>query len=184
MLVEITAEAYGLEIDLLYATPLNFTGSPIYRRAACYLHPDTALLLARASELARNLGLRLRLFDAFRPAEAQWILWRHLPDPAYIADPRRGSPHSMGAAVDLTLIEADSGRALDMGTGFDDMRPLSWHGDTGVSARAQRNRALLLGLMTAAGFDYFRNEWWHYQLFKPRGRYPVLSDSVLPVGLM
>jgi D-alanyl-D-alanine dipeptidase len=184
MLVEINAEAYGLEIDLLYATSLNFTGSPIYRRAACYLHPDTALLLAGASELARNLGLRLKVFDAFRPAEAQWVLWRHLPDPAYIADPRRGSPHSMGAAVDLTLVEADSGRALDMGTGFDDMRPPSWHGDTSVSAAAQRNRALLLGLMTAAGFDHFRNEWWHYQLFKPRGRYPVLSDSVLPVGLM
>ena len=184
MLVEITPETYGLEIDLLYATRLNFTGSPIYRRAACYLHPDTALLLARASELARNLGLRLRLFDGFRPAEAQWVLWRHLPDPAYIADPRLGSPHSMGAAVDLTLVEAANGRALDMGTDFDDMRPLSWHGDTGVSATAQRNRALLLGLMTAAGFDYFRNEWWHYQLYKPRGRYPVLSDSVLPVGLM
>ena len=184
MLVEITSESYGLEIDLLYATPLNFTGRPIYRRAGCYLHPDTALLLARAAELARGLGVRLRVFDAFRPAEAQWVLWRHLPDPAYIADPRRGSPHSMGAAVDLTLVDAASGRALDMGTGFDDMRPLSWHGDTSISAGAQRNRALLLGLMTAAGFDFFRNEWWHYQLFKPRGRYPVLSDSVLPVGLM
>jgi D-alanyl-D-alanine dipeptidase len=184
MLVEITPEAYGLEVDLLYATPFNFTGRPIYRRAACYLHPDTALLLARAAELARGLGVRLRVFDGFRPAEAQWVLWRHLPDPAYIADPRRGSPHSMGAAVDLTLIEADSGRALDMGTGFDDMRPLSWHGDTSISVEAQRNRALLLGLMTAAGFDFFRNEWWHYQLFKPRGRYPVLSDTVLPIGLM
>jgi D-alanyl-D-alanine dipeptidase len=90
----------------------------------------------------------------------------------------------MGAAVDLTLVDAEDGRALDMGTGFDDMRPASWHGDTTVSADAQRNRALLLGLMTAAGFDFFRNEWWHYQLFKPRGRYPVLSDSVLGIGLM
>ena len=134
MLVEITSESYGLEIDLLYATSLNFTGRPIYRRAGCYLHPDTALLLARAAELARGLGVRLRVFDAFRPAEAQWVLWRHLPDPAYIADPRRGSPHSMGAAVDLTLVEAESGRALDMGTGFDDMRPLSWHGDTSISS--------------------------------------------------
>jgi D-alanyl-D-alanine dipeptidase len=184
MLVEITPQEYGVEIDLLYATPLNFTGRPIYRRAACHLHPDTATLLARASDMAQRLGFRLKVFDAFRPAEAQWILWRHMPDPNYIADPRRGSPHSMGAAVDLTLIDARDGRALDMGTGFDDMRAISWHGDTTVSAEAQRNRALLLGLMTAAGFDFFRNEWWHYQLFKPRGRYPVLSDSVLDVGLM
>ena len=184
MLVEITEEGSGVEIDLLYATADNLTGSAIYRRAACYLHRDTAELLARAVDLAAPLGLRLKIYDAFRPAEAQWVLWRHLPDPLYIADPRRGSPHSMGAAVDLTLVAADSGRVLDMGTGFDDMRPLSWHGDTTVSAEAQRNRAILLGIMTAAGFDFYRNEWWHYQLFKPRGRYPVLSDSVLAQGMM
>lgn len=184
MLVEITSESHGVDIDLVYATKRNFTGTPIYRRADCWLHPDTAAMLLRAADLAHRLGLRLRVLDAFRPAEAQWVLWRHLPDPDYIADPRRGSPHSMAAAVDVTLIDAESGRELEMGTGFDDMRPLSWHGDTGVAPAAQRNRAILLGLMTAAGFDFYRNEWWHYQLFKPRGRYPVLSDSVLRAPMM
>lgn len=183
-LIEITERAYAVEIDLAYAGANNFTGRPIYRRADCYLHADTALLLERAVALAGPLGLRLKILDAFRPAEAQWRLWDHLPDPAYIADPARGSPHSMGAAVDLTLIEADSGAQLDMGTGFDDMRPLSWHGSTDISPLAQRNRALLLGLMTAAGFDFYRNEWWHYQLFSPRGRYPVLGDSALARPMM
>ncbi len=183
-LVEITPGGYGVEIDIAYATARNFTGRPVYRRAACYLHADTSELLRRAVELAAPLGYRLKIFDAFRPAEAQWKLWEYCPDPDYIADPRRGSPHSMGAAVDVTLIDAKSGRELDMGTGFDDMRPLSWHGDTSVPVQAQRNRVTLLGVMTAAGFDFFRNEWWHYQLFKPRGRYPVLSDSVLSEGMM
>jgi len=183
-LVEITPDGYGVEIDIAYATVRNFTGRPVYRRAACYLHADTAGLVRRAVELAAPLGYRLKIFDAFRPSEAQWKLWEHCPDPDYIADPRRGSPHSMGAAVDLTLVDTTSGRELDMGTGFDDMRPASWHGDTSVAVQAQRNRATLLGLMTAAGFDFFRNEWWHYQLFKPRGRYPVLSDSVLSEGMM
>lgn len=184
MLVEIRPDAYDVTIDLLYATTRNFTGEQVYRRPGCYLHADTAALLARAAALAAPLGLQLKVFDAFRPAEAQWVLWRHLPDPDYIADPRRGSPHSMGAAVDLTLIDRASVRELDMGTGFDDMRPLSWHGNTEVSAAAQRNRLLLLGIMTSAGFDFYRNEWWHYQLFKPRGRYPVLSDSVLKERMM
>lgn len=183
-LLEITEDAYAVEIALAYATANNFTGEQIYRRADCYLHPDTAALLARAVDLAAALGLRLRILDAFRPAEAQWRLWDHLPDPAYTADPVRGSPHSMGAAVDLTLIDSATGVALEMGTGFDDMRPLSWHGCTAVSPEAQRNRAILLGLMTAAGFDFYRNEWWHYQLFSPRGRYPVLSDSVLARSMM
>ena len=64
------------------------------------------------------------------------------------------------------------------------MRPASWHGATDVAVQAQRNRTTLLGLMTAAGFDFFRNEWWHYQLSQPRGRYPVLSDSVLSESMM
>lgn len=183
-LIEITPDAFKVECDLVYATANNFTGRPVYGRAGCYLHADTAALLLTAVSLAAELGYRLRIFDAFRPAEAQWRLWEHLPDPTYLADPRRGSPHSMGAAIDLTLVDAASGEPLDMGTGFDDMRPLSWHASTAVPAAAQRNRALLLGVMTAAGFDFYRNEWWHYQLFSPRGRYPVLSDSVLAVPMM
>ena len=183
-LIEITPEAFGVECDLVYATASNFTGKAVYRRDACYLHADTAALLRQAVTLAVELGYRLRILDAFRPAEAQWRLWEHLPDPTYLADPARGSPHSMGAAIDLTLVDVATGEALDMGTGFDDMRPLSWHCCAAVPAPAQRNRVLLLGIMTAAGFDFYRNEWWHYQLFKPRGRYPVLSDSVLPEPMM
>ncbi len=183
-LIEITPSEFGVECDLVYATPRNFTGKPVYRRAACYLHADTAALLQTAVSLAEELGYRLRILDAFRPAEAQWRLWEHLPDPTYLADPSRGSPHSMGAAIDLTLVDAGTGDALEMGTGFDDMRPLSWHASTAVPPAGQRNRALLLGIMTAAGFDFYRNEWWHYQLFSPRGRYPVLSDSVLATPMM
>jgi len=183
-LVPISPDSFGVDIDLVYATERNFTGGVIYRHPRCYLHADTAALLQRAVALAAPLGLRLKILDAFRPAEAQWVLWRHWPDPDFISDPRRGSPHSMGAAVDLTLVDVGSGAELDMGTGFDDLRPASFHGHTDISAEAQRNRHLLLGLMSATGFDFFRNEWWHYQLFKPRERYPVLSDSVLAEPMM
>jgi D-alanyl-D-alanine dipeptidase len=179
-LVPIDAEAFGVEVALAYATPDNFTGRPVYRaEAGCWLHADAAPLLARAVALAGALGLRLRVLDAFRPSEAQWALWNHTPDPGFLADPRRGSPHSMGAAVDLTLVEAASGAALDMGTGFDAFTPLSHHGCLDIAPAAQRNRHLLMGIMTTAGWDFYRNEWWHYQLFAPHGRYPVLSDSVL-----
>jgi D-alanyl-D-alanine dipeptidase len=183
-LVEITPEAYDVELDIVYATDRNFTGQPIYRRAACYLHPDAAQLLRRAVELAAPLGYRLRVFDGFRPTEAQWTLWRHFPNPDYIADPRVGSPHARGVAVDLTLVDAETGGQLDMGTPFDDLGPSSWHGDTAIPPHAQRNRHILLGIMTAAGFDFFRNEWWHYQLFDAGSRYPLLPDSALADGLL
>lgn len=182
-LVEIAPPAYDVEIDIAYATANNFTGRPVYARSGCYLHEDAALCLSTAIVLARPLGLRFKIFDAFRPAEAQWVLWNHTPDPDFLADPRRGSPHSMGAAVDLTLIDRQ-GQELDMGTAFDAFTPLSHHGRTDISIDAQRNRALLLGLMTAAGWDFYRNEWWHYQLFSPRGKYPVYGDDALPQPMM
>jgi D-alanyl-D-alanine dipeptidase len=174
--------ADGVEIALAYATAANFTGKPVYRRAHCYLHPEAAATLARAVALAGAQGYRLKILDAFRPAEAQWLMWNHSPDPEFLADPRRGSPHSRGVAVDLTLVD-DCGRELDMGTGFDAFTPLSHHASLGVSPAAQANRFTLLGIMTAAGWDFYRNEWWHYQLFESR-RFPLLSDSALAEGLL
>ncbi|MCZ6721292.1 MAG: D-alanyl-D-alanine dipeptidase [Alphaproteobacteria bacterium] len=181
-LVEIVPPAFDVDIRLAYAGPENFTGKAVYRRAACYLHADATALLKEALTLAQALGLGLRIYDAFRPVEAQWALWNHTPDPDYLADPRRGSPHSRGVAVDLTLIRPD-GTALEMGTPFDALEPLSRHARTELSAEAQRNRHLLLGIMTSAGWDFYRNEWWHYQLFEPR-RYPLLSDEAAGTRLM
>jgi zinc D-Ala-D-Ala dipeptidase len=181
-LVIIAPPAYGIALSIAYATSDNFTGKPVYARPACYLHPDAAAALAKAIVLAKALGLGIRVFDGFRPSEAQWTLWNFRPDPDFLADPRRGSPHSRGVAVDLTLIGTD-GRDLDMGTGFDAFTPLSHHGALDIPADAQRNRHLLLGIMTSAGFDFYRNEWWHYQLFDSR-RYPLLSDADLPQPML
>jgi D-alanyl-D-alanine dipeptidase len=181
-LLPIIAAEHGVDIDLAYATANNFTGRPIYRRARCYLHADAVAALDRAVALAGAQGYRLRIFDAYRPTEAQWVMWNHTTDPEFLADPRRGSPHSRGVAVDLTLLEREGGE-LDMGTGFDAFTPLSHHGSLAISQRAQANRSTLLGIMTAAGWDFYRNEWWHYQLFNSR-QYPLYSDSALPQGLM
>jgi len=181
-LVEIVPPDFDVDLSLAYATAGNFTGRPVYRHAACYLHEDAAAALGRAIDAARALGYRLRLFDALRPTEAQWVLWNHTPDPEFLADPRRGSPHSRGVAVDLTLLGPD-GAALDMGTAFDAFTPRSHHGDTGITVEAQRNRLLLLGLMTQAGWDFYRNEWWHYQLFDAR-RYALIDDKDLPRSMM
>ncbi|MGO8869713.1 MAG: D-alanyl-D-alanine dipeptidase [Alphaproteobacteria bacterium] len=182
ILLPITEESHAVKLALAYGTADNFTGRPIYRRAACYLHPDAAKALARAIEQAAGLGLALKIFDAYRPTEAQWLMWRHTPDPEFLADPRRGSPHSRGVALDLTLVDRAGGE-LEMGTAFDDFTPRSHHGSLEVSRTAQRNRHLLLGIMSAAGWDFYRNEWWHYQLFNAR-RYPLISDTALPQPMM
>ena len=192
VLVAIAPPAFDVETRIVYATDENFTGRPVYRRPGCYLHPDAAALLSHAIVLAAELGLCLKLYDAFRPSEAQWLLWDHTPDPEFLADPRRGSPHSRGVAVDVTLVDvmlvggalADgTGGELDMGSPVDAAGPLARHGCTDIPATAQRNRAILLGLMAAAGWDHYLNEWWHYQMFEPR-RYPVLTDAAAGTAMM
>lgn len=183
-LVEIAPPAFDLDLDLRYATADNVTGRPIYAAdAPAYLLPEAAELLGRAIALAQPLGYRFKIFDAFRPSEAQWRLWNTYPSDEFVADPRRGSPHSRGAAVDLTLLDSD-GRELEMGTGFDSFTPQAHHARTDISLAAQRNRAVLLGIMSAAGWDFFKNEWWHYQLFNARARFPVFSDSALAKSMM
>ncbi|MCH2547014.1 MAG: D-alanyl-D-alanine dipeptidase [Alphaproteobacteria bacterium] len=182
-LVEITEAEHDVSISIAYATANNFTGEPVYvADTRCYLHPEAAECLETAIALARIQGYRIKIFDAFRPSEAQWALWHHSPDPDFLADPRRGSPHSRGVAIDLTLCDA-AGNELDMGTQFDAFTPLSHHGNLGVSPQAQLNRHLLMGIMTTAGWDFYRNEWWHYQLFNSRS-YSLLSEADAPTKIV
>ena len=182
-LIPITTESHDVAIDIKYATTDNFTGKPVYARPGCYLLDEAEVLFRRAIDLARIQGWHFLVFDAFRPSEAQFKMWAHTPDPDFLADPNRGSPHSRGVAIDLTLVETATGEVLDMGTGFDAFTPLSFHGNTEIPGQAQENRYRLLGLMTAAGWDCYLNEWWHYQLFDARS-YDVLPDEVLETSMM
>lgn len=173
---------FDVDLDLRYATADNLTGRPIYARPVCLLHPAAAQRLEVAIGLAGAIGLRLRIFDGYRPPAAQWALWRALPDPVFIADPRTGSTHGRGIAVDLTLAQAD-GTPLEMGTDFDDMAEQACHARTDIPAEAQRNRATLLGIMAAAGWQHYAFEWWHYQLPDQRS-YPLVDDGALGERVM
>jgi D-alanyl-D-alanine dipeptidase len=182
-LIEITPQGFGVEIALAYATADNFTSKPVYaENARCFLHPQAANMLREAVKLAKIQGYGIKIFDAFRPTQAQWKLWEHTPDPDFLADPNRGSPHSRGVAIDLTLLDA-RGKELDMGTIFDAFTPLSHHGNTEISTLAQRNRLLLMGIMSTAGWDFYRNEWWHYQLFNSRD-YALYDDGDCSAPMM
>jgi D-alanyl-D-alanine dipeptidase len=176
-LIHLHPDTHDLIVDLVYATALNVSGQAIYARPLCLIHRDAEVRLREAMRLAATMDLRLKIFDAFRPEEAQWRLWDTAPDQAYVADPRLGSNHTRGIAVDLTLVNAQ-GAELDMGTEFDDMTVLSHHFSQQVSPLAQGNRVLLLKVMQGAGFEPIPHEWWHYAL-PGHEQYPLLDSSRL-----
>lgn len=181
MLKELLAQPH-LQIELAYATTQNFMQRKIYENAKCYLHDMAYKRFMHAFDLVKAMGYGFKVFDAFRPVEAQRELWKICPDPMYVADPERGSSHSRGIAIDLTLIDR-KGTELDMGTPFDDFTVSSHHRATNISPEAQRNRFILLGIMTSSGFDFYEKEWWHYQLYDA-SRYPLLGDQEAPSPLM
>lgn len=176
-LIEITEKKHKLLIDLVYAGPDNFTGAPVYETTHCLLHREAEPHLKKAVELAALAGLKIKLFDGYRPPQAQEVFWKRLPDPRYVADVSQGSNHSRGVAVDLTLVDGN-GKDLEMGTGFDAMVDLSHHFHPGLDPRVQRNRLCLLGIMTEAGFKRIDSEWWHYELPDARS-YPLITESTM-----
>jgi zinc D-Ala-D-Ala dipeptidase len=182
-LIHITPESHGVDLDLVYATDRNLTGKPIYKAAHCLLLEPAEAGLRKAVEVARSIGMTLRIFDAYRPPQAQRVLWDFLPDPTYIADLGLGSNHSRGTAIDLTLLDAN-GEELDMGTGFDAMTVESEHFHPGLPEYVQRNRLLLLGTMHAAGFTHIKSEWWHYELPGSRKLQLIGNSESGPLRLM
>ncbi len=174
VLVQIGEQSHGVVIDLIYASDNNFTGRAIYANPLCFLRPEAEACLRKAIAGARDLGYRLKLFDAFRPREAQQALWAFAPDPDYIADPKQGSNHTRGVALDLTLVDAQ-GQALEMGTPVDTMRVESHHFYAAHPAFIQLNRMKLLTVMLEAGFVHHPREWWHYQL-PDAHRFPLIES--------
>jgi D-alanyl-D-alanine dipeptidase len=182
-LVKIDPAEYGVDMYLSYGTTDNFTGRALYKNSICYLHPEAANRLKSAVTMARAIGLKIKIFDAFRPLDVQQMLWDHTPDPEFISNPQTGrTPHCRGVAVDLTLID-ERGKELDMGTAFDAFTPLSHHGNIDVSVEGQRNRHILMGIMTKAGWDFNPNEWWHYQLQNPV-QYEKFTDAQAGTGML
>lgn len=171
-MIEITEGSHGVTLDIKYATEDNITKKPIYAAPRCYLRKEAEEKLCEASDLLAPLGLKFRIFDGYRPAAAQELLWAACPDPDYIIPPEVGSNHTRGIAVDLTLMSVD-GTELDMGTGFDDMTVQSHHCRRDIPVLAQRNRFLLQGVMSLCGWVPQPTEWWHYQL--PGDDWPLLD---------
>jgi len=159
-LVDIAAVIPDAVLDLRYATADNFTGAVLYPKAICKLRRAVAARLAKAAELLRRQDRRLLLWDCYRPSSIQEELWKRVPDPRYVANPKSGSRHSRGAAVDVALVDR-AGQPVVLPTKFDEFseaahRDRALVGPRGVEARR------LADAMAAEGFAGMPTEWWHF----------------------
>ena len=148
--------------ELKYATPDNFLKQAVYDCGECYLRKSTAEALVKANEAFKQLGYRIKLFDCYRPLSVQKKMWKILPGTHYVANPAKGSKHNRGAAVDLTLVDAQ-GKELNMGTPFDFFGKEAHHTYTKHSKEVLENRKLLKETLNKYNFKSIYSEWWHYE---------------------
>lgn len=148
--------------ELKYATPDNFLKQAVYDCGECYLRKSTAEALVKANKAFIQLGYRIKLFDCYRPLSVQKKMWKILPGTHYVANPAKGSKHNRGAAVDLTLVDAQ-GKELNMGTPFDFFGKEAHHTYTEHSKEVLENRKLLKETLNKYNFKSIYSEWWHYE---------------------
>lgn len=167
----------GIRVELKYASRDNFMRSAAYGDLrGAYLRPEAALKLAAANRYLKELdpGLTLLVGDALRPRAVSWKMWAALdgsPMRRYVADPRTGSMHNYGCAVDVTICDLN-GRRLDMGSPMDHFGPLSqpryekkFRKEGRLTGEQLANRKLLRHVMLKAGFQGLQLEWWHFEAF-------------------
>lgn len=149
-------------IDLRYATANNFVKKQVYPdNSIAILRKDTAVKLKRANEIFQKDGYTIKILDSYRPLHVQYIFWDFIPNTNFVADPKKGSKHNRGAAVDLTLVDKD-GNEIEMGTEFDNFTEKAAYNYPGHSEIALKNMKYLRDVMVEVGFKGISNEWWHF----------------------
>ncbi|MDO1444765.1 M15 family metallopeptidase [Rhodocytophaga aerolata] len=149
-------------LDMRYATDSNFLKAKVYDCDQCLLRAVVAKALVNVQQSLKEKGYRIKLYDCYRPLDIQKRMWKIMPDDRYVGNPYgNGSIHNKGAAVDLTLVDAQ-GQELDMGTGFDHFGREAHHAYKNLPAQVLENRKLLKESMENAGFLPITSEWWHY----------------------
>lgn len=172
-LVDVTAVDPRIRLEIRYATTDNFMKEQLYPRARCLLLREVAESLSRVQSELAEAGLGLKIYDGYRPLSVQKKMWERVPVEGYVANPAKGSNHNRGAAVDVTLVDAE-GRELPMPSAYDEFTERAHRDYAGGTEEERHNRWILQEAMEKHGFKGLRSEWWHFD-YKEAKSYPVLD---------
>jgi CubicO group peptidase (beta-lactamase class C family)/D-alanyl-D-alanine dipeptidase len=175
-LVEIATLDPTIKLDIRYATTNNFLGAPLYSQARAFLQRPAAEALLRANKRLREIGYGMLILDAYRPWYVTKIFWEATPENKrlFVADPRKGSRHNRGCAVDLSVYELATGKPVEMVGVYDEMSERSYAGYPGGTSLQRWLRDLLRRTMEDEGFLVYPFEWWHFDYSGWR-EYPILN---------
>jgi len=176
VLVDLQKYIPGVVLDIRYADTNNFTKTKIYTQPRAFLRKPAADSLLKIQQILAEKGLGLKIYDAYRPYAATLYFYKVYPDTTFVAAPWKGSIHNRGCAVDLSIINLESGAELKMPTEFDSFTDLASHKYTDLDSTSLANRALLKDVMLSHGFTLYDAEWWHYNL-KQRDNYKLMNLS-------
>jgi D-alanyl-D-alanine dipeptidase len=177
-LVELVRLDPTLRLDIRYATTNNFMHRPMYSQARAFLQRPAAEALVRVHHALRAHGYGLLVFDAYRPWSVTKLFWDHATDAErkieFVANPRQGSRHNRGCAVDVTLFDLKTGQPVTMPSEYDEFSQRAFPDYAGGSLEALAHRQLLRAAMEAQGFTVYPSEWWHFDYCDWR-QYRVLN---------
>jgi len=175
-LVELTSLDPTIKLDVRYATDRNFVGRAVYPEARAFLQRPAAEALARAHRALAKEGYGLLVFDGYRPWSVTKLFWDLTPRAkrAFVADPKKGSKHNRGCAVDLSLYDLATGREVEMPSAYDDMSPRAHPGYGGGTPEQRVRRDRLRAAMEHEGFTVEPNEWWHFN-YRDWRQWPILD---------
>lgn len=177
-LVELVKLDPKIKLDIRYATSNNFVGRPVYTEARAFLQKPAAAALKRAHQKLRRQGYGIVVFDGYRPWSVTKLFWDITPEDKkqFVADPRKGSRHNRGCAVDLSLYDLKTGREVEMPSAYDEMTERAYPNYQGGTPEQRRLRDMLRSAMEAEGFTVYEVEWWHFD-YRDWRQYPILNLS-------
>ena len=175
-LVELVKLDKTIRLDIRYAGTNNFLGKPVYKEARAFLQRPAAESLLKAHRDLAKSGYGLLIHDGYRPWTITKLFWDMTSGTQreFVADPKTGSKHNRGCAVDLTMYELATGRAVQMPGDYDEMTERSYPDYKGGTAEQRARRDLLRKAMESHDFTVEPNEWWHFN-YKDWKEYPILD---------
>lgn len=175
-LIDLTKFLPGLPLDIRYATTNNFTKTKLYNKAKAYaLYPVAKALRKIREELGRQ-NIDIKIHDAYRPYAVSLKMWDVCPNDSYVANPKKGSRHNRGCAIDLTIVDKASGKELEMPTPYDTFSNKARDTYRNLPEKVLKNRKILRDVMEKYGFAHSTSEWWHFDFIGWK-KYPLLDMS-------